>query len=327
MKIPIKGVIVPNEDKWIYEWFEVDATSPKDVTDLIDSANGEDLDVEINSPGGDVYSGSEIYTALKSYKGKVITNIVGVAASAAGVIAMAGNPARISPTAQLMLHNVSGTSYGDYRVLQHDSEIFKNFNISIANAYRLKSGMDESKLLALMDAGGSYNMGTWLNAQQALENKFVDEIMFDEGQKLVASANVSTMLPPTIISKLKNYLKRLESKVPKTDDKANLVTHEDLLAAVQLIVDKLKPKAAEPDESEPGKTQPEQGTSEEAEISEEEQNKSETHFYTKEELLKSQAERQKIQPEENPAKDDRVFDLQKHLAKINQLNERRNKRK
>ncbi|MBO8759618.1 ATP-dependent Clp protease proteolytic subunit, partial [Staphylococcus aureus] len=104
MKINVKGAIIPNDDKWIYEMLEMDATSPKDIADSLPDTN-EDIDVIINSGGGDVYSGSEIYTSLKTYPGKVNIKIVGVAASAASVIAMAGDHIEISPTAQIMIHN------------------------------------------------------------------------------------------------------------------------------------------------------------------------------------------------------------------------------
>jgi ATP-dependent Clp protease protease subunit len=211
MKIPIKGVIISNDDKWIYDWLEIAATSSKDVSDMIDSANGEDLEIEINSPGGDVYAGSEIYTSLMAYKGKAIVNIVGIAASAAGVIAMAGRPTRISPTAQIMLHNTSSGIYGDHRVFENEAEILKNYDVSIANAYRLKTGMSQEQILEIMGKGGTYNGGSWLNAQQALKLKFVDEIMFDVGEKLVAGVGLTTILPSTVISKLKNHLKQIEN--------------------------------------------------------------------------------------------------------------------
>jgi ATP-dependent Clp protease protease subunit len=293
LKIPIKGVIVSNDDKWIYEWFGFEATSPNDVTELIKTAGKEDLEVEINSGGGDVYAGSEIYTALMSYKGKVIIDIVGVAASAAGVIAMAGRPTRISPTAQLMLHNVMAGDYGDYRVLQHGAEIIKNYNISIANAYRLKSGMEENKLLELMDAGGSINYGTWLNAQQALENKFVDEIMFDTGKKLAASTSFSGSIPPGVINKLKSHFKQiksLEEEEGTSESKLkDFATKDDLLAMTQMLIDELKPKAIESKEPEELKPEP---------------------------------------PKElNPPNNERVLNLQETFATINQLNERSNKRK
>ena len=66
MRIDVKGVIVPNDDAWIYDYFEMDNTCPKKVGERIDKANGESLDVFINSGGGDVFAGSEIYSALRA---------------------------------------------------------------------------------------------------------------------------------------------------------------------------------------------------------------------------------------------------------------------
>ncbi len=200
MRIDVKGVIVSNGDKYYYDWFGIESTSPQDVSKKIVEANGEDLEVHINSPGGDVYAGSEIYTDLKAYSGDVNIKIVGVAASAAGVIAMAGKSS-ISPTAQFMMHNVGSGAYGDYRAFEHEAEVLKNYNVSIANAYRLKTGMSHEELLELM------NKETWLNAQQAVKHGFVDEIMFDEGNMLVASATNGMMLPPEVINKIRNQIK------------------------------------------------------------------------------------------------------------------------
>lgn len=205
-KIKIKGYIIPNDYKWIYDFFEVDSTCPADVEKALNEANGEDVEVDINSPGGDMYSGSEIYTLLMGYSGKVVTNGVGVVASAASLPLVAGRPARISPTAQLMIHNVMSEPLGDYRVHEHEAKVLKGHNVSVANAYRLKTGLSEEKLLELMDAGGSANMGTYLNAQQALELGFVDEIMFDEGNRLVACANYGPLFSPQVINKLRNIL-------------------------------------------------------------------------------------------------------------------------
>ena len=200
-KVQIKGPIVSGDIKWIYEWFGIEATSPKDVEKALIEANGEDLEVEINSGGGDVYAGSEIYTALKAYAGNVIVKIVGIAASAAGVIAMSGKKVMISPTAQFMMHNVSSGASGDYRAMEHRAEVLKNYNISIANSYMLKTGMEQEKLLDLM------NKETWLNAQQAVEYGFADEVMFDENNQLVASLNSTLVLPPEVINKMRNFLK------------------------------------------------------------------------------------------------------------------------
>lgn len=135
--IPIKGTIVSNNDSWIYDWFGWDYTAPKNV---VLPETGEDIEVHINSGGGDVYAGSEIYTALRSYSGKVVVKIVGIAASAASVIAMAGDEVEISPTAQIMIHNVSSNVSGDHNALLHEAEVLEGFNKSIANAYIYKTG-------------------------------------------------------------------------------------------------------------------------------------------------------------------------------------------
>lgn len=203
-KIKIKGVIVSNDDKWIYDWFDIDAVSPKEIENELDKANGEDLELEINSGGGDVFAGSEIYTALKDYKGTIVAKIVGIAASAASVVAMAADRVLISPTAQIMIHNVSLYTWGgDYRDFEHTADMLKNYNVSIANSYELKTGMKQEELIDLM------NKETWMNAQRAVELKFADEIMFDEGRRLAASM-INGMLPIEVINKMKTEIQ--ESK-------------------------------------------------------------------------------------------------------------------
>lgn len=198
-KINIKGVIIPNDHKRIYDWFEMESTCPNDVSKTIDDANGEDVEIVINSGGGDVFSGSEIYTVLKDYKGNKTVKIVGVAASAASIIAMAGDKVLISPTAQIMIHNVRARGSGDYRDFEHTADVLKNYNKSIANAYRLKTGLSEKELLELMDKE------SWFTAQEAIEYKLADEIMFDNQMQLVAS--VASMIPLEIINKMRSMLK------------------------------------------------------------------------------------------------------------------------
>ena len=205
MKVNIKGPIVGNSDAWIYEYFGIEATSPSMIDKAIEKANGEDLEVEINSGGGSVFAGSEIYTALKSYKGNVTVKIVGLAASAASVIAMAGKKVLMSPTAQMMIHNVSSCAAGDYREMEHTAEILKSANDTIANAYRLKTGKEQKELLSLMDKE------TWMTAQKAKELGFIDEIMFEDIQ-LAASTSYSGLLPPEVINKIRNTVKNPDQK-------------------------------------------------------------------------------------------------------------------
>lgn len=195
-KIEVKGTIVGNADKWIYEWFGMDATCPKDVNAAISEANGEPLLVEINSGGGDVFAGSEIYTALKAYAGTVEINIVGLAASAASVIAQAGH-SRISPTALFMVHNVSGSAAGDFHDMQQEAEILQTANKAVAAAYLEKTGKTMEELLGIMDAE------TWMDAQKAVEYGFVDEVMFASAPTLTNGIGV---LSAQTIHKLKDLL-------------------------------------------------------------------------------------------------------------------------
>lgn len=192
--IEVKGAIISNDDKWIYDLFDMEATSPKDIKNQL---TGEDVEVEINSPGGSVFAGSEIYTMLKDYKGDVTVKIVGIAASAASVIAMAGDRVMISPTAQLMIHNASVITQGDYKSMDHTSEVLKGINESISNAYKIKSGMTTEELLTMMDNE------TWITAKNAIALGLVDEIMFEnEVPELVAS--FGGIIPSNVIARVRS---------------------------------------------------------------------------------------------------------------------------
>lgn len=196
--VDIKGPIIPSNDQWIYDWFGIEATSPKKVHDQLKDSNGQDLEVHINSGGGSVFDGSEIYTTLKDYKGNVTVKIVGLAASAASVIAMAGKKIMMSPTGQMMIHNVAASSDGDYHQMEQMANILKNANQTIANAYKLRTGKSNEELLQLMDNE------TWMTPQQAKEYGFIDEVMFDTQLSLVASAYISGLLPNEVLEKMRN---------------------------------------------------------------------------------------------------------------------------
>jgi ATP-dependent Clp protease, protease subunit len=225
-KVSIRGPIISNNDQWIYDWLDMEATSPKMVQEQIANANGEDLDVEINSGGGSVFDGSEIYTALKEYSGNVTTKILGIAASAASVIAMAGDTIKMTPTSQMMIHNASIWANGDYRDMDHMSGILKNVNQTIANAYKLKSGKTDEELLKMMDDE------TWFTPQQALEHNLIDEIMFENSVQLVASHN-SGILPKEVIEKLRNELKNPAHSSEPPENKSDIFMQQK--AKLQLL--------------------------------------------------------------------------------------------
>ena len=191
--IPVKGAIIPNNNKRWYDAYKIEATAPQDI---VLPESGEDVEVHINSGGGSVFAGSEIYTALMAYPGKVKVKVVGLAASAASVIAMAGDEIEMSPTAQMMIHNVSSSAWGDHNALHHEADVIENMNKSIANAYVLKTGKSMDDLLALMDKT------TWFTAQDAVDAGFADKVMFQENMVPEFTANVSTVLPQAVIDDL-----------------------------------------------------------------------------------------------------------------------------
>ena len=196
--IDIKGEIINSNNQWIYDWLGMEATSPKKISDALRDAGGEDVEIHINSPGGDVFAGSEIYTLLRAYSGKVKVKILGIAASAASVIAQAGE-SEISPTGMFMIHNVKTWSSGDYRDMEYKAEALKAANESIINAYMAKTGMTQEELQGLMDRE------TYMAAAQAVEYGFVDKVMFAE--QAPELRNGFGLLPEETLKKIKNLIK------------------------------------------------------------------------------------------------------------------------
>ena len=219
MDVNIKGTIIPSDEARIYDWLGIENVNPKVVHDAIAKANGEKLDVYVNSGGGDIFAASEIYESLRSYKGDVLIHVVGLAASAASVVTCA-RESEIAPTAMVMVHNVSSYAEGDYRDLKHESEVLQKANKTIANAYIAKTGMTEAEALAMMDKE------TWLTAQDAVDKKLCNCISKPQQNstttvQLAASYN-SGMLPRNVIDKIRNQLATDKLKA-KSQTKLNLL--------------------------------------------------------------------------------------------------------
>jgi len=137
------------------------------------------LTVWLNSPGGDVFAASQIYSMLKSHKGKVTVKIDGIAASAASVVAMAGDETLIAPTALMMIHDPSTSAMGNKADMEKAIELLEEVKESIINAYETKSHLSRNKIAKLMSDE------TWLNAKKAHEMGFVDGILFADNKKSV----------------------------------------------------------------------------------------------------------------------------------------------
>lgn len=209
MKITINGYIVSNDWKPAYDYFGIAACCPNDIVIATAGKESEQLEVEIGTCyGGDIFAGSEIGTAIKAHKGGSDIKITGLAASAGSVIACFG-PCEMSPTAMMMVHNVSSGAEGDYHAMDKESNILKSANKAMAAAYSMKSGMTEDEVLKMMDKE------TWLSAAQAKELKLVDGIMFESSQ-LVAAIGPG-MIPKAVIEKTLKMIAEKEQSAPGID--------------------------------------------------------------------------------------------------------------
>ena len=127
------------------EKFWGDEVTPREFRDELFSDSG-DVTVWINSPGGSVFAADQIYNMLRDYHGKVTVKIDAIAASAASVIAMAGDDVQISPVATMMIHNPSTIALGTADDLAKAIQMLQSIKESILNAYMLKTGMSHKKL-------------------------------------------------------------------------------------------------------------------------------------------------------------------------------------
>ena len=135
------------------------------------------MTVWLNSPGGDCVAAAQIYNMLKEYPGNVTVKIDGIAASAASLIAMAGNEVLMSPVSMMMIHNPLTMAFGNADEMKKAAEMLDEVKDSIINAYELKTGLSRSKLSHLMDNE------TWMNAVKAVELGFADGILYRDSEK------------------------------------------------------------------------------------------------------------------------------------------------
>lgn len=154
------------------ESFWGDEVTPKAFREEL-NAGTEDITVWINSPGGNVFAAAEIYTMLRDYPGAVTVKIDAIAASAASVIAMAGNKVLMSPVAMLMIHDPSTIAMGNTKDMEKAIATLNEVKESIINAYAAKSGLSHNRISKLMENE------TWMNAKKAVELGFADEILFE----------------------------------------------------------------------------------------------------------------------------------------------------
>ena len=193
-RIKMKGPLISNNEYEVYEFFGLEAVSAKSIADQFPEDINEDITLEVNSNGGLVTVGSEIYTALKNYEGHVTVEVTGMAASAASVAIMGADTVKMSPTAQIMIHKALLTrASGNSDDLEKAVNALKSSDQSIINAYVSKTGLSEDEIFEMM------KNETFMSANEAIEKGFADELMtFEKDLGAVASLE-SGLLPQAVI--------------------------------------------------------------------------------------------------------------------------------
>ena len=167
-ELRIEGFIA--EDSWLD-----DDVSPKMFRDELNAGKGN-ITVWINSYGGDVFAGSRIYTMLKEYKGNVAVKIDGIAASAASVIAMAGDTISMAPTACMLIHDPSTMFLGNIETAKEVLRQMNETKEAIMTAYEIKTKLPHDKISKMMTDE------TMMSAKKAVELGFADELMYAGNQ-------------------------------------------------------------------------------------------------------------------------------------------------
>ncbi len=205
-----------------------DITAKDFAKELKNIGDIKKLSIRINSPGGDVFAAQAIYSMLKRHSAQKKVFIDGLAASAASIIAMAGDKLVMPFNSMLMIHNPwswgSGDS-GDFRQLADNLDKVRE---TMLNVYEKKTGLSNDEIKALLDAE------TWMTAQDALDMGFADEI---EGAIEIAAC------ASTITTTSKKYFKRIPEALlgrRKGEDKPMEITASVLASKYPEIYDQIK---------------------------------------------------------------------------------------
>lgn len=210
------------EDSW---WG--DEITPEMFKEELESEQ-TDITVWINSPGGDVFAAAQIYNMLRDYPHKVTVKIDSLAASAATVVAMAGDEVLMSPVATFMIHNPSTFAWGDKNEMERVINVLDEIKESIINAYVTKSNLDRKKISNLMDNE------TWMNANKAMEYGFVDALLERAGISNYGQPNIGGEYSPmTITNSIKSKL--AETSRPKEPESKSERKIEDCMARLDII--------------------------------------------------------------------------------------------
>lgn len=161
------------------DWWGEGVTA-KRIAAALRQIGQRDVTVNINSPGGDFFEGLAIYNVLREHPAKVTVKILGLAASAASVIAMAGDDVLIGRAAFLMIHNTWVVAGGDRHALREVADWLEPFDSASVDIYAARSGLDGKKIGQMLDRE------TWIGGQSAVDQGFADGLL--SADQVAASA-------------------------------------------------------------------------------------------------------------------------------------------
>lgn len=153
------------------DWWSGEGVTAKRIAGALRAVGQREVVVNINSPGGDFFEGLAIYEMLRQHPAKVTVNILGLAASAASVIAMAGDEVLIARSGFLMIHNVWVVAAGDRNALRDVAEWLAPFDQAAVDIYAARTGADAGDLAAMLDRE------TWIGGSAAVEQGFADGLL------------------------------------------------------------------------------------------------------------------------------------------------------
>lgn len=187
-------------------WWEDRVTPATFNRELAELGDVPEIVVRINSGGGDVFAANAIYTRLKDHSARITVKIDGWAASAATIIAMAGDTIKIARNGVFMIHDPAMTVWDTFKAEDFEkmAEELKVIKQSIVNTYAMKTGKPEQEIADLMAEE------KWWTGDAAVENGFCDELMFEESSTVVENSNrIVVNSVPIDISQYKTVPKAL----------------------------------------------------------------------------------------------------------------------
>ena len=177
MRVTLNGFVVADEDAWIYELFGYKVFSPETIRQAVrDNPEGEELVFEVNSGGGSVFAGFEMYSVIRSAKCATVCEVQSLGASAASTFIQGCNRVLVSPVAQIMIHLPSCATRGDEPEHQQSIKLLRSIKESILNGYegRSRGRKSRDELSQMMDAE------TWLTAQEAVDAGVADAVLYED---------------------------------------------------------------------------------------------------------------------------------------------------